>query len=61
MKREDFIAMIETTTFDENIKKLFVSSYDMGHYQGEIDQLTKVINRLDTAEINQVMENVIKH
>lgn len=44
MQREEFIKMVEDTTFDPEIKKLFITSYDVGYREGQIYQLTKTID-----------------
>lgn len=50
MQREDFIAMVNSTTFDEEIKKLFITSYETGFREGQIYQLQRAINVLDGVQ-----------
>ena len=50
MQREEFIEMVCNTSFDDEIKKLFITSYEVGYREGQIDQLTKTINAFELQE-----------
>jgi hypothetical protein len=43
MQRDEFVEMVCNTTFDDEIKKLFITSYEVGYREGQINQLTKDI------------------
>lgn len=50
MQRDEFIEMVCNTSFDVEIKKLFITSYEVGYREGQIDQLTKTINAFELQE-----------
>ena len=50
MQRDEFIKMVMETNFDIEIKNLFITSFDMGYREGQIEQLTKTINAFDSSE-----------
>lgn len=61
MKKDDFLEMINGTTFDSDMKRLFVTSYEMGHYQGRIDQMQSVLDKMKVTEIEKEMNSQITH
>ena len=54
MNREEFEELIEQTHFEPTIKKLFMTSYEMGYNEGQIRQMTRAINALDSIEFEMV-------
>jgi hypothetical protein len=56
MNKQEFEKMIEETTFDENVKRLFHISYDLGFNEGRILQMQKAINTLDSFQFEKEMQ-----
>lgn len=53
MKQNDFITLVLETKFDENIKQLLITSYNIGYDQGKVETLKEAINRIDWFEIER--------
>lgn len=47
MKKNDFVEMVQSTTFDEGIKQLLLTSYCVGYDQGKVDTLKEAIEKID--------------
>jgi len=56
MKKEDFLAMIKKSGFDESTKQLFITSYCTGYDQGKAEQMNKVIAHMDLIAAERQME-----
>lgn len=60
MRRKDFEEMINTTSFDDATKALFMTSYEFGFMQGKLEQMYDVIERLDLVQAERQMEFATK-
>ena len=47
MQRDEFVALIDSLSFDNNIRNLFLTGYDLGYNAGQLDQFTKVVDILN--------------
>lgn len=57
MNKTQFIDLINATSFDEDTKNLFITSYSLGYSQGKFDQMEKAIEILASTRIRNT-ENV---
>lgn len=48
MDRQKFIKFVEQNDFNETTKKLLLISYDMGFNEGQIKQMERSIEKLDS-------------
>jgi hypothetical protein len=60
MKKDDFLAMIKKSGFDEGMKQLFITSYCIGYDQGKVEQMKNVIDRMDLIAAERQMEFATK-
>jgi hypothetical protein len=56
MKKDDFLAMIKKSGFDEGMKQLFITSYCIGYDQGKVEQMKNVLNHMDLIAAERQME-----
>lgn len=57
MNKTQFIDLINATSFDQDTKNLFITSYCLGYSQGKFDQMEKAIEILASTRIRNT-ENV---
>jgi hypothetical protein len=60
MKKDDFLAMIKKSGFDEGMKQLFITSYCIGYDQGKVEQMKIVLDRMDLISAERQMEFATK-
>jgi hypothetical protein len=60
MKKDDFLAMIKKSGFDEGMKQLFITSYCIGYDQGKVEQMKNVLDRMDLIAAERQMEFATK-
>jgi hypothetical protein len=58
MNKTQFIDLINQTSFDQETKNLFITSYSLGYTQGKFDQMETAIEIL-TKQQFKGSENVI--
>ena len=58
MNKTQFIDLINATSFDQDTKNLFITSYSLGYSQGKFDQMEAAIEIL-TKQRSRGNENVI--
>lgn len=47
MTKDDFVKLVESTSFDSATKQLFMTSFCIGYDQGKLDNLKEVIIQID--------------
>ncbi len=50
MNKTQFIDLINATSFDQDTKNLFITSYSLGYTQGKFDQMEKAIEILASTK-----------
>lgn len=56
MNRQEFNKLVEDTKFDQDIKRLFYISYDLGFDEGRLVQMQKAIETLDSLQFEKDMK-----
>lgn len=47
MQKSEFVELVKSTTFDESMKQLLLTSYSIGYDQGKVETLKEAIERID--------------
>lgn len=53
MNKTQFIELINATSFDQDTKNLFITSYSLGYSQGTIDQMEKAIQIVASTKFRE--------